>query len=154
MSSRGRSLRLALAEARRGAAARRRRALLAGIGIALAAAMLSAAIVVADGLGLGFPRAVRAADLPNVIVRFNPEPLSEVARRVRALPDVARYATRTEINNLGVDARGHSTGNATAEVVGADGAGGVGSRRGYAVVAGHDLSRNRRAGPNREGVGR
>ncbi len=138
MSSRGRSLRLALAEARRGAAARRRRALLAGVGIALAAAMLSAAIVVADGLGLGFPRAVRAADLPNVIVRFNPEPLSEVARRIRALPDVARYATRTEINDLSVAARGHSTGSATAEVVGA---GGAGSRRGYAVVAGHDLSR-------------
>jgi predicted lysophospholipase L1 biosynthesis ABC-type transport system permease subunit len=143
MSSRGRSLRLVLAEARRGAAARRRRALLAGVGIALAAAMLSAAIVVADGLGLGFPRAVRAADLPNVIVRFNPEPLSEVARRIRALPDVARYATRTEINDLSVAARGHSAGGATAEVVGAGRAGGVGGAesRGYAVVAGHDLSR-------------
>ncbi len=144
MSSLGRSVRLAFGEAWRGAAARRRRALLTGVGIALAAAMLAAAIVVSDGLGLGFPRAVRAADLPNVIVRFDPESLSDVTRRVRALPDVARYATRTEINNLPVAARGHSTGGATAEVVGpggTGGAGGSGSSRGYAVVAGHDLAR-------------
>ena len=135
MTSLGRSVQIAFAEARRGAVTRRRRALLTGTGIALAAAMLAAAIVVADGLGLGFQRAVRAADLPNVIVRFDPEPLSEVARRVRALPDVARYATRMEFNNLGVAARGHATGDATAEVVG------PGARQGYAVVAGHGLAR-------------
>ena len=40
--------------------------------------MLSAAVVVADGLGRGFDRAARAADLPDVIVRFDDEPRSLV----------------------------------------------------------------------------
>jgi len=41
--------------------ARRRRSLLTGPGIALAAAMLTAALVVSDGLGFGFDRAARAS---------------------------------------------------------------------------------------------
>ncbi len=128
-----RTLRLALADARRGLAPRRRRALLTGVGIALAAAMLSAALVVSDGLGLGFGRAVRAADLPNLIIRFNSQSQAAVARRIRALPDVAAFAVRTERTGVAVAARGHRTGSATAEVIGA-------GRRGYAVVAGHDLA--------------
>ncbi len=125
----------ALGEARRGLAPRRRRVLLTAVGIALAAAMLSAAVVIADGLGLGFDRAARAADLPNVIVRFNPEARSVVAKRILALPDVGGYATRTELTEIGVRAAGagHRLGDAVAEVVGS------GTRRGYAVVAGHDL---------------
>ena len=43
----------ALTEARRGLRPRRRRALITALGIALAAAMLSAAVVIADGLGRG-----------------------------------------------------------------------------------------------------
>jgi ABC-type lipoprotein release transport system permease subunit len=127
-------VRAALGDALRGLAPRRRRALLTAVGIALAATMLSAAIVVADGLGLGFSRAARAADLPDVIVRFNSEPLGEVARRLRALPDVGRYATRTELPGVPVVAGRHFAANATAEVVG------PGTRRGYAVVAGRDLA--------------
>ncbi len=130
-----RSVRAALAEARRGLAPRRRRALLTAVGIALAAAMLSAAVVIADGLGRGFDRAARAADLPDVIVRFDSQPRAEVAKRILALPDVAGYATRTEVTNVSIAAagRGHSRGDAVAEVVG------TGTRRGYAVVAGRDL---------------
>ena len=130
-----RSFGAALGEARRGLAPRRRRVLLTALGIALAAAMLSAAVVIADGLGLGFDRAARAADLPDVIVRFNSEPRSLVAKRILSLPDVGGYATRTELTNVGVGAAGadHRRGDAVAEVVGS------GTRRGYAVVAGHDL---------------
>ena len=127
--------RSALGEARRGLAPRRRRALLTAVGIALAAAMLSAAVVVADGLGRGFDRAARAAHLPDVIVRFDDEPRSLVTRRIAALPDVAGYATRTEVTNVGIGAAGagHRRGDAVAEVVGS------GTRRGYAVLDGRDL---------------
>ena len=122
-----------LAEARRGFALARRRTVLAALGIALAAAMLSAALVVADGLGLGFDRAARAADLPDVIVRFDPESAQQVANRIAALPDLAGYSLRLELTNVGVAAGDQSRDDAVAEVVGS------GRRRGYAVVAGHDL---------------
>lgn len=86
----------ALADARRGLRVRRRRSTLTALGIALAASMLAAAVVVSDGLGRGFDRAARAADLPDVIVRFDPQPVSLVDQRIRALPDIAGYATRFE----------------------------------------------------------
>ncbi len=129
-----RSLTAAFAEARRGLGARRRRTLLTGLGIALSAAMLSAAVVISDGLGLGFDRAARAAGLPDLIVRFDPRSEGLVDRRIRALPDVATVATRLELTNVSVAARGdEQRDDAVAEVVG------PGRRRGYAVVAGHDL---------------
>ncbi len=112
---------------------RGRRVLLTGVGIALAAAMLATAIVLADGLGGGFSRAVRAADLPDIIVRFDPQSLGRVTSRIKALPDVAAFATRTEFTNVDVAAQGHSTGRASVEVVGP-------GRRGYAIVAGRDVS--------------
>jgi ABC-type lipoprotein release transport system permease subunit len=125
----------AVREAWRGLATRRRRAVLTGLGIALAAAMLSAAIVVGDGLGRGFDRAARAADLPDVIVRFDPQPRSMVLQRLRALPDIAAYATRREVTNVGINAAGsgHRRGDAVLELLTS------GTRRGYAVVAGRDL---------------
>ncbi|MGI9185357.1 MAG: ABC transporter permease [Solirubrobacteraceae bacterium] len=127
-------MRAALFEARLGMRARRRRALLTAIGIALAAAMLSAALVIADGLGGGFDRAARAADLPDVIVRFAPQSYARVASRIRALPDIAAFSTRTEFTNAGIDAAGgHHNEQASAEVIGA-------GRRGYAIVAGRDVS--------------
>ncbi|HWF53308.1 MAG TPA: FtsX-like permease family protein [Solirubrobacteraceae bacterium] len=112
---------------------RRRRALLTAIGIALAAAMLSTAIVIADGLGDGFSRAVRAADLPDVIVRFQPQSLDRVASRIRALADIAAFSTRQEFTNVGIGANGHRSRQASVEVVDP-------GRRGYAIVAGRDLS--------------
>ena len=110
-----------------------RRALLTAIGVALAAAMLSSAIVIADGLGNGFARAARAADLPDVIVRFDPQARGRVASRIRALPDIAAFSTREEFTNVDIGADGHNSGQGSAEVVGA-------GRRGYAIVAGRDLS--------------
>ncbi len=128
----------ALAQARQGLRPRRARALATGLGIVLAAAMLSAAVVIADGLGLGFSRSARAADLPDLIVRFNPEPLSTVDQRLRSLPDVAGYATRIEFTNTGIGYGAQRSGDGVLEVVD------QGYRRGYAVVAGHDLDH---AGP-------
>ncbi len=122
----------ALSEARRGLRVRRRRTLLTALGIALAAAMLSAALVIADGLGLGFDRAARAAGLPDIIVRFDPRSTNEVAQRIAALPDLAAYATRFEQTNAGIAFAGSSRDDAVAEVVGH-------GRRGYAVVSGRDL---------------
>ena len=125
--------RAAFADAFRGLRLRRRRTLLTAIGIALSAAMLSAALVVADGLGRGFDRAARAADLPDIIVRFDSQPASRVAARVGALPDVAGFAVRREVTGVGVAVDGRRRSDAVAEVV-------SGGRRGYAIVAGRDVS--------------
>ncbi|MFZ0091233.1 MAG: FtsX-like permease family protein, partial [Solirubrobacteraceae bacterium] len=118
---------------RRGRRPRRRRALLTAVGIALAAAMLCTAVVIADGLGDGFSRAARAADLPDVLVRFDPQSYARVAKRIRALPDIATFSTRSEFTNVDIAANGHSDGQASAEVVGP-------GRRGYAIVAGRNVS--------------
>ena len=129
-----RALRAALGEARRGLRVRRRGALLTAIGIALAAAMLAAAVVVGEGLGGGFGRAARAADLPDIIVRFDSESARLVDERISALPDIASYSTRTEFTNVGIAAGGQQRGDAVAEVMSGSG------RPGYAVVAGHNLA--------------
>ncbi len=127
------SLRAAFTEARFGLRARRRRVLLSGLGIALAAAMLSAAVVVSYGLGTGFDRSASAASLPDIIVRFNNKSASDVAQRVRALPDVARFQLRFELTNVSIGFHGQRRGDAVAEVLD------PGPRRGYAVVSGRDL---------------
>ena len=108
--------------------------MLTAVGIALAGAMLSAAVVISYGLGTGFDRAARAASLPDIIVRFNDKSAADVAKRIRALPDLARFQLRLELTNVGVSFRGQSRGDAVAEVLN------PGPDRGYAVVAGHDLS--------------
>jgi cell division protein FtsX len=112
---------------------RRRRAVLSALGITVAAAMLSAALVLADSLGGGFNRAARAADLPDVIVRFDPVSYARVASRIHALPDIAAFSTRLEVTDVGINAGAHHNTQASAEVVG-DG------RRGYAIVAGRNVS--------------
>jgi ABC-type antimicrobial peptide transport system permease subunit len=127
------SLRAALVEARFGLRARRRRVLLTAVGIALAAAMLSAAVVVSYGLGTGFDRAANAASLPDIIVRFNDKAASDVATRVSALPDIARYQLRYERTDVGIGFHDRHREDAVAEVID------PGPRRGYAVVAGRDL---------------
>ncbi len=112
---------------------RRRRSLLTGLGIALAAAMLVAALVVSDSLGFGFDRAARAADLPDIIVRFSPQSAGRVAARIAALPDVAGYTVRSEVTDVGLETADEFAGNGAVEVVGQ-------GRRGYAIVAGRDVT--------------
>src|SRR2546421_269990 len=107
----GDRLKAAFTDAARGLHARRRRSLLTALGIFLAAAMLSAALVVSDSLGLGFNRAAKAAGLPEVIVRFNPQNANRVAQRIRALPDIAGFSLRQEHTGVPVNTGSHGDGN-------------------------------------------
>ena len=91
--------------------------MLTAVGIALAAAMLAAALVVGYGLGTGFTRGAAAAHLADVIVRFDPQPADRVARRIEALPDLKAFSLRQEVTGVELDAGGHSAGNASVEVV-------------------------------------
>jgi len=129
-----RALPAALADAWLSLRARRRRLLLGAGGIALAAAMLSAAITIASGLGGGFNRGVKAADLGDLIVRFNPESAGEVSQRLAALPDVASFSLRTEFTDTTLVNGSHRVSGASAEILDS------GSRHGYAVTAGHQIS--------------
>ena len=95
--------------------------------------MLAAPLVVADSLGTGFDRGARAADLPDVIVRFDPQSAARVAKRIAALPDIAAFSLRQEFTNITADANGHRSARVSVQVVGR-------GRRGFAVVAGRDLS--------------
>ncbi len=126
----------AFAEARVGVRLRRRRSLLTAIGIALAAAMLSAAVVVSDSLGRGFSRAATQAHLADIIVRFNPQQASKVAQRIEALPDLSAFSLRQEFTGVDVSTGTHDADNAAAEVVDAGHTG----PRGYAIVAGRDVN--------------
>lgn len=123
----------ALAAAWGGVRCRPARSALAALGIALAATMLATAVVVGYGLNTGFDRSARAADLPDVIVRFDPQPLDRVASRIRALPNLAAASYRLETTGASLASGGHTADNGVVEVVGP-------GRRGYAIVAGHDLS--------------
>jgi putative ABC transport system permease protein len=123
----------ALAEARLGRRLRRRRAVLSGLGIGLAAAMLAAALVVSEGLGGGFGRAAAAAHLADVIVRFDPQGADRVAQRIEQLPDLKTFSLRQEVTDVELDGNGHDAVNGAAEVVGQ-------APRGYAVTGGRDLS--------------
>ncbi len=129
-------LRAALAEARYGVRLRRRRSLLTALGIALAAAMLAAALVVSDGLGRGFDRAARAADLPDIIVRFNQQPADRVAHRIASLPDIAAFSLRAEATGVDLQAGANESSDGDVEVVGP-------GRRGYAIVAGRQMTDRR-----------
>jgi ABC-type antimicrobial peptide transport system permease subunit len=134
----GRQLTSACQEAWLALRMRRRRVLLSAVGIALAAAMLSAAIVIAEGLGRGFTRAARTAQMGDLIVRFDPVPAREASQRIRALPDVAGFALRMEIRNVPISYAGHETPGGVGEILSPR------VRQGYAVVAGHNLGRRQR----------
>jgi len=96
--------------------------------------MLAAAIVVSDSLGRGFDRGARAAGLPDVIVRFDPQATSNVAPRIRALLDLKTFSLRQGFTNVDIESGGHSSGRASIEVVGP-------GRRGYAIADGRDSAR-------------
>jgi ABC-type lipoprotein release transport system permease subunit len=124
----------ALIEAWQTLRTRRRRSMIAATGVALSAAMLSCAVVITDGLGGGFSRAVKAADLGDLIVRFKEQPSDQVARRIDALPDLSGYSLRTEFTQVFLArSRAQISKTGVLEVVG------NGRRQGYALVAGHKL---------------
>jgi ABC-type antimicrobial peptide transport system permease subunit len=107
------------------------RTLLAAIGVLLAAAMLGTAVTVSFSLATGFDRAARAADLPDVIARFDREPRSRIDERLRALPNVEARSYRTEVTNVPLHADGGSTERGVLHLT-------FGGRRGYGIVEGRD----------------
>ena len=118
--------------------ARPGRALLAWLGVAAVGVMVGASVTVAYSLATGFDRAAARTGMPDVIASFDPTGLAEVRSRVRALPDLATASYR--LQQSGVPARDLSPGrrgrfNQHAVVQGV-----MPGRRGYAIVAGRDLS--------------
>jgi predicted lysophospholipase L1 biosynthesis ABC-type transport system permease subunit len=107
---------------------------LAAVGILAAALVAGAAVTVGFALSTGFDRAARAAGLPDVIARFDPEDRGEVDARVRGLPNLQARSYRFEVTRVGLSAPRGATSRGALSVV-------LGGRRGYDVVAGRDLSR-------------
>jgi ABC-type antimicrobial peptide transport system permease subunit len=109
------------------------RALLAAGGIATVAAMLGAAVTVAVSLARGFDRAASRAHLADVVARFDPAPGNNVAERAAALPGVRAVAMRYTAYGVELTTSAHHVYDATAEGI-------EPGPRGYATVAGRDLS--------------
>ncbi len=124
----------ALREAWANVRARRGRSLTSGVGIVLVATMLAVAATVSYGLLTGFDRSAAEADLPDVLVSFDSQPASSVRERLAALPDLEAFSLREQLTSVPVRAGRESADNGVVEVVGP-------GRRGYAIVAGHDVSR-------------
>jgi ABC-type lipoprotein release transport system permease subunit len=121
-----------LSSALRRLGARPGRSLVAALGVAAAAAMLGTAVTVGFGLSTGFDRAADKADLPDVIARFDDQPVGRVDSRVRALPNLGARAYRREFTGVVLQSGGHVTGDGIVQVVGP-------GRRGYAIVEGRDV---------------
>jgi len=111
-----------------------RRSALSALGVGLIALMLGAAVTIAYGLGSGFERSARRADLPDVTARFDPADRSQVQARVGALPDLASVSYRFEVNGVSLSGGSHSSPGGVVELLDR-------SRRGYGIVAGRDLAR-------------
>jgi ABC-type antimicrobial peptide transport system permease subunit len=134
-------------EAIRGLRRRRGRVALSAAGIALGAAMLATATVVGFGLQTGFQRSAHAADLPDIIARFDAEPLSKVLGRITALPDLAAYSFRLELTNMHLRGGGHSSSQGVVEVLGS-------GRRGYGLLEGREPSTHNVEAVVEQGVAR
>jgi hypothetical protein len=124
------------------AAARRlraggRRSILSAVGIFLAPPWPAWRSPCPSAWAPGFDRAAEAADLPDVIARFDGQPRERIDELVAALPNVRDRAYRVERNGVGLSANGRSTDRAALNLVE------DGPRRGYAVVAGRDLDHRR-----------
>jgi ABC-type lipoprotein release transport system permease subunit len=113
---------------------RRGRVLLAAGGIAAAGAMLGAAVTAAYGLGTAFDRTAARAQLPDILATFAPVPRSRVRDAVSSLPNIRATSYRIQTGHQYVAAGGHEVYDAT--LVGLPRRG----LRGYAVVAGHNLT--------------
>jgi hypothetical protein len=116
-----------------GLRARRSRTLLAALGVLAASLVVGTAATVGYGLATGFERAADQADLPDLIARFDDEPVASLDRRVAALPNLAARSYRWERNNIPLSANGHFTHRGALQLV-------LGGRRGYQILEGRDLT--------------
>ena len=147
----GARLRAALAEARYGVRVRRRRALLTALGIALAAAMLSAAIVVSTA-SVGASTAPRAPpSSPTSSSASTPSRPIGSPQRIEALPDVAAFSLRQELTNVDLSAGDHCS----CERLGRGGRPRppAATRSSPAATVGPPVRRGRRRAGARRGVG-
>lgn len=115
--------------------AHRGQTLLTVAGVVAVAAMIGAAVTVADSLGTGFDRAAARADLPDVIATFDTRGLAAVRTRIRALPNIAAVSFRLRERRVHLST-GIRPEISSGELEGVMGRG----RRGYAVVAGRDMT--------------
>ena len=122
-----------LTDALLGLRARRGRTALAAGVVFAASLVLGVVISSAYGLRTGFDRAADRADLPSVIARFDDQDRASVDARVRALPNLAARAYRTEITGVRLAERVHMLEKGVIHIV-------DGGRRGYAIVAGRDVA--------------
>ena len=108
-------------------------------GLVLAGAMLGTATTTGVALSQGFDRAQHAARSPDVIVRFDPQSLDAVKRRVSALANVGDASYRLTVRPVDIGARrtDGSIRRGTAEI---DGLQRIGPGDGLAIVAGRRLS--------------
>src|SRR5436190_89251 len=81
----------------------------AAVTIAGASLLLGTAVTVGYGLVTGFDRAANVADLPDVIAQFDEHPISGLNATLRALPNVAAVAYRSEFTHVPLSADGHFT---------------------------------------------
>src|SRR4051812_36971689 len=109
-----------------------RRTWLAASGVAAAALVVGVCVTVAYALSTGFDRAARRADLPDVLVRFDPARRADVDARLRTLPGLEARSYRYEATNVTLRHGTDATDRGAVHIV-------EGGRRGYAIVAGHDL---------------
>ena len=130
-----------LAIAWAGVRSRPGRSALAALGVFAAAVVVGAATTLGFALSTGFERAADRADLPHVLARFKSDELGAIDERVATLPNLARREYRLEVNEVGLRAGRRHTHQGAVHVLLQDPAGVAGPpRRGYAVVAGRDLT--------------
>jgi ABC-type lipoprotein release transport system permease subunit len=111
----------------------KRRTLLAAAGVFAASLVVGTGVTVGFGLATGFERSATAADLPDLLARFDRESRVTLDERVRALPNLAARSYRSERTNVPLSSGGHHTHKGATHAL-------LGGRRGYAIVAGRDLS--------------
>lgn len=112
---------------------RRRRALTAAALTAAAGLAVGVAGTVGYSLATGYDRAAQRSDQPDLLGRFAPQRRSIISQRLDRLPNVRRISYRLEVNRVPLAANGHSDDDGAVHVV-------EPGRRGYAIVAGQDLS--------------
>jgi ABC-type lipoprotein release transport system permease subunit len=111
----------------------RGRTLLAAAGVLAASLVVGTGVTVGYGLATGFERSAAAADLPDVVARFDRQDRDTLDERVRALPNLAARSYRSERTNVPLWAKGRHTHKGATHAL-------LGGRRGYEIVAGRDLS--------------
>jgi hypothetical protein len=115
---------------------RRGRTLLAAAIVFAAALVAGTALTAAVSLSGGFERAADRADLPDLIVRFDAASRGDVERRLAALPNVEATRYRIEFNGVWLEGGSGRARNGAVHAV-------EPGRRGYAIVRGRDLRRER-----------